>query len=101
MTSEAQMDGQRLRTELDESEWETILVNGRPTRALKGEPLSSALWASGYKTLRHTRQTKSPRGIYCGMGVCFECLVTIKGKGQVRACMTKVEPGLDVELGSK
>src|SRR5262249_30706787 len=38
-------------------------------------------------------------GIFCGMGVCFDCIVTVSGKGRVQACMTAVEPGLRVELG--
>ncbi len=44
------------------------------------------------------RQARSgaPRGPFCGMGVCFDCLVTVDGRPSQRACLTKVEAGMDV-----
>src|SRR5690606_37458565 len=37
------------------------------------------------------------RGLFCGMGVCFECRVTINGQSGQRSCLTLVEPGMTVE----
>ena len=44
------------------------------------------------------RQARSgaPRGPFCGMGVCFDCLVTVDGRPSQRACLTKVAAGMDV-----
>jgi len=89
----------RISRQADAGRWVDILVNGKPIRALRGEPLASALVAEGLLTMRRTLKTGSPRGMYCGMGTCFECLVRVNGEGFVRACMTRVEPGLEVETG--
>ncbi|MCF8038149.1 MAG: (2Fe-2S)-binding protein, partial [Desulfohalobiaceae bacterium] len=39
-----------------------------------------------------------PRGFFCGMGVCYDCLVTVDGRPGTRACMTQVEDRMEVEL---
>ena len=44
--------------------------------------------------------TRAPRGLYCGMGVCFECVVMVDSKPGVRSCMTKVHPGMRVKTHS-
>jgi aerobic-type carbon monoxide dehydrogenase small subunit (CoxS/CutS family) len=75
-----------------------ISVNGETIHARLGEPLAAALLAAGYRVLRHTPGTGAPRGMYCGMGVCYECLVSVNGQQQVRACMMRVEPNMRVEI---
>ena len=72
-------------------------VDGHPTSAYQGETLHAALIAAGYRQLRNSKENH-PRGIYCGMGVCFECLVTVNGRPSQQACMTRVENGMEVEL---
>ena len=72
-------------------------VNGCPTSAYQGENLHAALITAGYRQLRSSKENH-PRGIYCGMGVCFECLVTVNGRPSQQACMTRVENGMEVEL---
>lgn len=69
-----------------------ILFNGQPLRALQGETLSAALHAHGIQAFRSTRSNQ-PRGLYCGMGACFDCLVTVDGRQGVRACLEKVHDG--------
>jgi sarcosine oxidase subunit alpha len=86
-----------LSRETDANRWVDIVVDGKTIRALRGESLAAALVAEGFMTLRHTLKTGSPRGMYCGMGTCFECLVKVNGQPGVRACMTMVEAGLEVE----
>ncbi|MGK7870154.1 FAD-dependent oxidoreductase [Falsiroseomonas sp. E2-1-a20] len=73
-----------------------ITFDGRPISALPGESLAAALTASGEMVLRHTRGG-APRGLHCGMGACFDCLVTIDGRPNQRACLAKVLPGMAVE----
>lgn len=73
-----------------------IFMNDRPVRAFRGETVSAALWAEGFRTLRHSAKKGRPSGMYCGMGVCFGCRVTIDGVPNVLACQTAVEEGMRV-----
>jgi sarcosine oxidase subunit alpha len=75
-----------------------IMVNDCATEAVEGESLAAALWAKGIVVLRHDETTTSPRGMYCGVGHCFECRVTVDGVGDVRACITPVREGMRVTL---
>ncbi|MFY0544150.1 (2Fe-2S)-binding protein [Brevibacillus sp. H7] len=74
--------------------------NGKTYSALEGETIAAALLASGIRALRLHEETGTPRGIYCNIGHCYECRVTVNGKPSVRACMTPVEEGMDVVSGS-
>ena len=74
----------------------TIQVNGSPVSAYQGESVHAALMASGHLNLRKSRIQGEPRGIFCGMGVCYECLVTIDGKPNQRACMRTVEENMEI-----
>ncbi len=75
----------------------TIEVDGRPVAAVPGQTVAAALLGAGITVFRHT-PAGSPRGLYCGMGVCYDCLVTIDGLADQRACITPVRPGMRVEL---
>lgn len=74
----------------------TLLVDGQPVAARRGQTVAAALLAHGRTVLRHTRNAGKPRGMYCAMGVCFDCVMTIDGHAGVRACMTRVEDGMHV-----
>ena len=76
----------------------TIVVDGREVIAHAGESLLGALWAAGIKGLHVTARQHEPRGFFCGMGVCFDCLVTVDGRVNVRACLEPVRPGMRVSL---
>lgn len=76
----------------------TFTVNGKEVSAFKGETLLAALLAAGYKQLKKSPVKKSPRGALCGMGVCFECIVTVNGIPNIRSCMTEVENHMKVEI---
>lgn len=69
-----------------------ITYDGERIPALAGETVAAALAAHGVIAYRHTRDG-GRRGLYCGMGACFECLVTVDGKASQRACLTKVAEG--------
>ena len=73
-----------------------ISFDSRPVPALEGETVAAALSARGILGLRTTRSGHR-RGVYCGMGICFECLVCIDGHPNQRACLTKVRDGMAVE----
>jgi aerobic-type carbon monoxide dehydrogenase small subunit (CoxS/CutS family) len=78
----------------------TIYINGQPAQAYPGETLATALMANGIRTFRHTAIRGEPRGLYCGMGICFECLVTVNGRANLRACQTLAQPDDTVECKS-
>ena len=73
----------------------SIEFEGRAVPAIEGETVAAALTAAGITALRRTRGG-DPRGVFCGMGVCYECLVTVDARPGQRACMTEVRDGMSV-----
>ena len=69
--------------------------DGREIEAQAGETIAAALAASDIVAVRQAR-SGAPRGPFCGMGVCFDCLVTVDGRPSQRACLTKIEAGMDI-----
>ena len=78
----------------------TITVDGVPLPAYEGETIAGALLAAGRRAWRRTSHGQ-PRGVFCGIGLCFDCLVTVNGTPNVRACLTPEAAGMVVETGSK
>jgi len=75
----------------------TFTFDGTPLTASKGDTVAAALLAAGVTRFRTTPVSGADRGPYCMMGVCFECLVTIDGRGNRQACLTTIEEGMRVE----
>ncbi|MFD2647337.1 FAD-dependent oxidoreductase [Devosia albogilva] len=69
--------------------------DGREIAARDGDSLAAALAENGITRL-HSTSAGSSRGIFCGMGVCQDCLLEVDGQRSQRACMTKVRNGMDV-----
>ncbi len=69
--------------------------NGQPVEARPGDSIAAALNAAGVGLFGTSRSGRK-RGLFCGMGVCQECLVIVDGQRSRRACMTEVAPGLVV-----
>ncbi len=78
----------------------TIFFDGEPHTAYAGEVLAAALLAHGIRALRLTGRDEA-RGLYCGIGHCFECQVNVDGRRRVRACLTLVRDGMRVETGQE
>jgi predicted molibdopterin-dependent oxidoreductase YjgC len=76
----------------------TITLDGRPVRARADDTVAAALLAAGIASCRTTPVSGAPRGPYCMMGVCFDCLVVIDGVGNRQACLTRVRDGMAVEV---
>jgi sarcosine oxidase subunit alpha len=74
----------------------TIWLDGKPITAREGEPLAAALYALGVRRLGLSPRRREPRGAFCMVGKCSECLVFVEGMGSVRACRTPVEEGMRV-----
>ncbi|MFD0141242.1 MULTISPECIES: (2Fe-2S)-binding protein [unclassified Streptomyces] len=67
--------------------------DGRPLTALPGQSVAAALWAAGIVAWRTTRKSGRPRGVFCGIGQCHDCLATVNGQPNRRACLVPVRPG--------
>lgn len=74
-----------------------IEVDGRAIVAYKGETIAAALTAAGIHTLRRTPRRDQPRGVFCGIGLCWECAMVINGVPNTRSCQTLATPGCRVE----
>jgi len=75
-----------------------IMVNRQPLKVRQGESLAAALWAHGLLALRHDPADGSVRGMYCGIGHCYECRVEVDGVEDVRACLVAVRQGMQVTV---
>lgn len=75
----------------------TIYFNRVPLEARAGDSVASALLAAGHVSLGRHVVSGRPRGIFCGMGVCAECVATVDGTAAVPTCLTPVRPGMQVE----
>ena len=67
--------------------------DGRPVRLAPGQTVAGALWQAGVRTWRTTRVAGAERGLFCGIGACFDCLLTVDGESGVRACLAPARPG--------
>ncbi|MFF4173820.1 (2Fe-2S)-binding protein [Streptomyces sp. NPDC001744] len=76
-----------------------LTVDGERLPFVPGQTLAAAFVASGRTAWRTTRTGGRPRGIFCGIGVCFDCLVTVDGRGGQRACLVEARAGMTVTTG--
>jgi predicted molibdopterin-dependent oxidoreductase YjgC len=83
----------RIQSGLSRGEPFYVTVDGQPVVAYAGETVATVLIAAGLRPFRRTLLSGEPRALYCGMGVCFDCLVSLNGRLNVRACLTPVRPG--------
>ena len=90
----------RIQDNIQRGEAFTISVDGKTIRAYPGETLATVMMADGQRVFRHTAIKGNPRGLYCGMGICFDCIITINGRANVRACQTIAHPDDIVETQS-
>jgi D-hydroxyproline dehydrogenase subunit alpha len=70
-----------------------ITVDGEPISALAGQTVAAALLSAGRDSWRTTRVAARPRGVFCGIGACHDCLVVVNGTPDIRACQRTVNPG--------
>jgi aerobic-type carbon monoxide dehydrogenase small subunit (CoxS/CutS family) len=72
-----------------------LTVNGRAVEVAEGAMVSAAVALAGVTAFRRS-VTGEPRAPLCGMGICFECRVTVNGRAHVRSCQLPCEPGMEV-----
>ena len=64
----------------------TLSIDGESVTGLEGQSIAGVLLASGRLTWRTTAAGRRGRGLFCGIGVCYDCLLTVNGLRDVRAC---------------
>lgn len=74
----------------------TFTFAGDPVPAFAGESVAAALLAADVRATRTTRREGRPRGLFCAIGACHDCLVRVDGSGPVRSCLTPVRDGMVV-----
>ncbi|GAA2165802.1 (2Fe-2S)-binding protein [Actinomadura napierensis] len=77
-----------------------ITVDGEPVDGVTGQTIAGVLLASGRRTWR-SGPSGAPRGVFCGIGACFDCLVTVNGVRDVRACRRRAHDGDAVATQSR
>lgn len=70
--------------------------DGVEMEGYEGEPIAMALKAAGVEVHRFTAKRHEPRGIFCAIGRCTDCVMVVDGKPNVRTCMTPLAAGMDV-----
>jgi len=74
----------------------TLTLDGQTLNCRAGDTVAAALFAHNVASCRDTPVSGSPRGPYCMMGVCYDCLVMIDGQANQQACMTLARDGMVV-----
>ncbi|GAA2264408.1 (2Fe-2S)-binding protein [Glycomyces scopariae] len=69
-----------------------ITVDGQEVAGLQGQSLAGVLLAQD-RTAWRTTTAGGPRGVFCGIGVCFDCIATVNGESDVRLCMRRAQEG--------
>ncbi len=74
-----------------------FFYDGKKLTGLEGEPIAIALEASGIMVHRYTKKQHKPRGIFCAIGRCTDCVMVVDGKPNVRTCVTPLREGMEVQ----
>jgi hypothetical protein len=77
-----------------------ITVDGEPVPGIAGQTVAGILLASGRLSWRTTR-SGAPRGVFCGIGSCFDCVVTVNEVPDVRACRRRAVDGDEVRTQTR
>ncbi len=74
-----------------------FIYDGKTIQGYEGEPIAMALRAAGVMVHRHTKKFGRPRGVFCAIGRCTDCVMVVDGKPNVRTCITPLAEGMKVE----
>jgi len=75
----------------------TIFFDGKPVKGYEGQTVAAILMENGVRTFRYTAKRREPRGLYCGIGQCTDCIMIIDGVPNTKACMTFAKEGMRTE----
>ncbi|MFC7343567.1 (2Fe-2S)-binding protein [Saccharopolyspora griseoalba] len=77
-----------------------VAFDGRALPATAGQSLAAVLLDAGIRSWRTTRVQHRPRGLFCGIGICYDCLLTVDGVPNQRACLVPARPGMTLSSTS-
>ncbi len=83
--------------ETPEGKTVTFTYDGKSMEGIEGEPIASALRVEGIMTHRYTAKRNEPRGVFCAIGRCTDCVMVVDGQPNVRTCITPLREGMRVE----
>ena len=75
----------------------TFTYDGKTLTGYEGEPIAAAPKAAGVMVHRYTAKRHTPRGIFCAIGRCTDCVMVVDGEPNVRTCMTPLRAGMKVQ----
>jgi len=75
----------------------TFTCDGKTMEGFEGEPIAAALKAAGIMVHRFTKKEHKPRGMFCAIGRCTDCVMVVDGMPNVRTCVTPLKEGMIVE----
>jgi predicted molibdopterin-dependent oxidoreductase YjgC len=75
----------------------TIFIDGQEIEAFEGESIAAAMYAAGMRVHRTTSKSGEPRGVFCNIGRCTDCIMKVDGQPNVRTCVTSVKEGMIIE----
>ena len=78
----------------------SLTLDGAPLDARPGQSVAAALVDAGIRSWRTTRREGRPRGLFCGIGVCYDCLLVVDGVPNQRACLVGARDGMALETRS-
>ena len=70
---------------------------GKTLQGYEGEPIAAALRVNGIMIHRYTKKRHEPRGVFCAIGRCTDCVMVVDGMPNVRTCITPLREGMKVE----
>ena len=81
-----------------QNKWRLVkfTYNGIELEGYEGEPIAATLKAAGVMVHRYTKKEHKPRGIFCAIGRCTDCVMVVDGVANVRTCITPLVAGMDV-----
>ena len=74
----------------------SFLFDGKEIEGYEGEPIAAALKAAGVMVHRYTQKEHKPRGIFCAIGRCTDCVMIVDGVPNIRTCITPLKEGMNV-----
>ncbi len=75
-----------------------IFVDGKKIPAYEGEPIAASLTAAGIRVFRRTSKNEEPRGVFCAIGQCTDCVMTVDGVPNVRTCITLAKEEMRIKI---
>lgn len=75
----------------------TFTLDGKEMQGYEGEPIAAALKAAGVMVHRYTLKNDAPRGVFCAIGRCTDCVMIVDGEPNVRTCVTPLRAGMKVQ----